>query len=122
MLLSKHEPSMTISNQTDRNGNNIQKPTCVLDYNQNMRGVDTSDQLNKYYDLSRKTMKWWVKLLFYLINTAVTNAYILYRKKRLHHMLINFYYFELNRLNKFKHCTRNSGGIILYIRKHVVII
>lgn len=79
MLSTKHKPSKSITNQRDRNVNCVEKPSCVLDYNDNMGGVDTSDQMNKYYGFSCKTMKWWVKLLFYLINLAVTNAYILHK-------------------------------------------
>lgn len=80
ILSTKHSPAMTITNENDRNGNVVEKPSCILDYNKHMGGVDTADQVGKYYSFTRKSLKWWVKLFFYLHNTAVTNAYTLYLK------------------------------------------
>jgi hypothetical protein len=65
MLSTIHSNTMTVSNKLDRNGLPIIKPTCVLDYNSYMGGVDTSDQMSKYYSFTRKTLKWWVKLFFF---------------------------------------------------------
>ena len=39
-----------------------QKPVSVLDYNENMGGVDLKDQLLQPYLLERKKMtKWYIK-------------------------------------------------------------
>ena len=80
MLSTVHTNTMAITEKTDRNGMPIIKPSCVVQYNKYMGGVDTSDQLSKYYSFTRKTLKWWVKLFFHILNIAATNAYILYRK------------------------------------------
>ena len=80
MLSSKHRPTMSITNKVDRVGNPVVKPTCIMDYNKHMGGVDTNDQLGNYYSFSRRTLKWWVKLFFYMFNLAVTNAYLIYKK------------------------------------------
>ena len=45
-----------------------------------MGGVDRADHLSKYNTITRKSVKWWKKLAFHLLNFAITNAYILYRK------------------------------------------
>ena len=60
--------------------NPIYKPTCILDYNKNMSGVDLSDQLMMYYSFLRKSCKWWRKLFFHLFEMLLLNAYILNRK------------------------------------------
>ena len=44
-----------------------------------MNGVDVADQHTVYYSFVRKTIKWWRKLCFWLLETAVVNSYILYR-------------------------------------------
>ena len=80
MLSTIHTNKMMITDKVNRiDGRPILKPSCVVDYNQHMGGVDTSDQLAKYYCFSRKSLKWWVKLFFYMMNLAATNAYVLYR-------------------------------------------
>ena len=43
-----------------------------------MGGVDTGDQLQSYYGFSHRTVKWWRRLFFHLIDLAIVNAYILY--------------------------------------------
>ena len=56
------------------------KPTAILDYCSKMGGVDLMDQVSQYYEITRKSMKWWRKLSFYLIDLCIVNAYQLYRK------------------------------------------
>ena len=41
-------------------------------------GVDKSDQLNSYNNMTRKSLKWWKKVFFHLFVTALSNAYIIY--------------------------------------------
>ena len=58
----------------------LDKPHAILEYNQYMQGVDLFDQLMGYYTMCRKTRKWTTKLLFYLLQLGIQNAYILYSK------------------------------------------
>ena len=53
----------------------ISKPSIVKIYSQFMHGVDRADQAISYYDFSRKSLKWWKKLFFYLLNITISNAY-----------------------------------------------
>ena len=46
-----------------------------------MSGVDLHDQLNQYYACSRKSVKWWKKAFFWILESCITNARIL---RRLH--------------------------------------
>jgi len=55
-----------------------QKPVSVLDYNENMGGVDLKDQLLQPYLLERKKMiKWYTKLFRRLLNIAVLNCMVI---------------------------------------------
>ena len=45
-----------------------------------MNGVDMADQLGVYYTFQRKTLKWWRKVFFWLLEVTVVNSYILYKE------------------------------------------
>lgn len=45
------------SQKVNRQGEQVQKPDCILIYNQNMCGVDCKDQLTSYYTLLQKSIK-----------------------------------------------------------------
>jgi hypothetical protein len=68
------------------------KPAAVLDYNRYKIGVDRSDQMLCYYSFSRKTIKWWKKLFFHLLNLAVVNAHILHSKSSKRKMSLQMFY------------------------------
>ncbi|XP_069819582.1 piggyBac transposable element-derived protein 4-like [Dendropsophus ebraccatus] len=55
------------------------KPDCILDYNRYMGGVDLSDQVLKPYSALRKTNIWYKKLAVHMVQTAMYNAFVLYR-------------------------------------------
>ena len=55
-----------------------EKPEVVELYNQNMLGVDKMDQLATYYSFLRKSVKWWRKVMFWLLEVSVVNSYIVY--------------------------------------------
>jgi hypothetical protein len=55
------------------------KPIVNEDYNNCMGGVDLCDQHGSYYPVGRKTVKWWKYIVWYFINLAINNAYVLYR-------------------------------------------
>ena len=45
-----------------------------------MRGIDRGDQLESYYNVGRKSKKWWRRIFFYCIDRTVT----LFGKKMIH--------------------------------------
>ncbi len=55
-------------------------PTVVTDYNANMGGVDSSDQLRSYYNVGRSGRRWWKYLFWGLFNQGLINAYILWHE------------------------------------------
>ena len=66
-------------------GEPIQKPLVMTKYNKYMGGVDANDQLLKYSHFSKRTIKWWKKVFFRLLNVCMVNAYILYREHKIKH-------------------------------------
>ena len=55
-------------------------PHSVALYTKYMGGVDRADQRRCYYDLGRKTKKWWKYLFAFVLNTAIVNSFILYKE------------------------------------------
>jgi hypothetical protein len=58
----------------------IPRSEAVNLYNKHMGGVDVFDSRRKTYSCSRKSKKWWVRIYYFLLDTAIANAYILYRE------------------------------------------
>ena len=95
------------SRAADGGVEDIRKPQVVEDYNQNMGGVDKSelvciihlqiiyihtsllsstiflinvgDQMIMYYGFSHRSVKWWKRVFFHLLDVALVNGYILYK-------------------------------------------
>ena len=57
------------------------KPDCIVDYNKNMRLVDKADMQISSMECMRKSMKWFKKLFFHLVDIVMLNCYNMYVKK-----------------------------------------
>ncbi|XP_042859461.1 uncharacterized protein LOC122245600 [Penaeus japonicus] len=55
------------------------KPKEVTDYNIGMKGLDLSDQLVQSYLTVQKSIRWYKKVLFYLLDMAVINAFCVHK-------------------------------------------
>ena len=53
---------------------------CIIDYCSKMGGVDLMDELTQYHEISRRSLKWSRKFIFYLIDICLVNAYCLHTK------------------------------------------
>ena len=79
IMLSTECSASTVVVPSHRSASNTQmKPLVVHTYNHNMNGVDIADQHAVYYSFLRKTVKWWRKLFFWLLETAVVNSFVLH--------------------------------------------
>ena len=56
----------------------IMKHLIMNDYNKYMGGIDSNDLLLKYTEFSRRTVKWWKKVFFRIVNLSIVNAYIIF--------------------------------------------
>ena len=67
----------------------VMKPQAIVEYN--MGSMDHADQLLSYYGFGHRTVKWWRRAFFFLLDMAVVNSYILYtlqnpdKRRRLSH-------------------------------------
>ena len=70
MLSTIHDDSFVTKKRRSRTApdgqEDILKPLVVEEYNKNMGGVDTGDQLQSYYGFSHRTVKWWRRLFFFI--------------------------------------------------------
>ena len=54
-------------------------PTAIVDYNKWMGGVDLADQLLSYYSMTnRRTLKWWKKVFWRLVDITIINSWIIF--------------------------------------------
>ena len=53
-------------------------PPLLPDYQQYMRGVDRGDQLVGFYNVGRRSRKWWKRCFSYLLECSLLNAYVLH--------------------------------------------
>lgn len=84
ILTTVHDSSMVPKQRRSRLApggiEEVMKPKAIEEYNQHMGGVDKSDQLLSYYGFSHRTVKWWRRAFFHLLDLSVVNAYILYQQ------------------------------------------
>lgn len=71
----------------------IEKPTCIIDYNANMNGVDRIDQQIQYYPFVRKTIKWHKKFSTYLMELCFHNSFILFSQQNPNSKIKTLYQF-----------------------------
>ncbi|XP_018897457.2 piggyBac transposable element-derived protein 4-like [Bemisia tabaci] len=57
----------------------VLKPVCILNYNKNMGGVDHTDQLLSSTESVRRTVKWYKKVFFHLLDSSILNAHVLFQ-------------------------------------------
>jgi len=53
-------------------------PMPIVEYTRRMGGVDRSDQQRTMYSVSRRSKRSWLRIFFFLLDTALVNAYALY--------------------------------------------
>ena len=58
---------------------NVPTPPSCINYNAHYGGVDRHDQLRSYFTVDRKTNKWYLHILWFLVDVAAANALICHR-------------------------------------------
>ena len=69
LLSSQHQAGIIEDNN---------KPEIVNAYNESKAGVDTLDQLVRFYTTKRRSKRWPVVLFYNMLDIAAYNAYVLY--------------------------------------------
>ena len=84
-------------NRKQKDGS-IKKVTCppiISAYNQFMGGVDRNDQMKSYYPIPVAGKKWWIRILFDLLDRAIFNSFILEQESP-HHRTRNLKSFRIS--------------------------
>ena len=58
----------------------VPRPALVKEYNSFMGGVDLHDMLVQLYRVNMKGRRFYLRIVFHLINMACVNAWLLYRR------------------------------------------
>lgn len=77
-ISSQYENVMNVA--VNKRGQEKMKPLPIIEYNNNMSGIDRQDQMMSYYPCERKTIRWYKKLLVHILQMGILNAYFLYNK------------------------------------------
>nr|CAI5823607.1 unnamed protein product [Callosobruchus analis] len=91
------------------------KPREISEYNNYMSGVDRCNQLTSYYSCPRKTIRWYKKIIFHLLDVTVLNAFIMYREKK--NKKMRFAEFRDQLINLLLHLPENLKFESLCLRK-----
>ena len=98
MLSTVHESSMVSTGKTNSlTDEEIMKPLCVKEYNQNKGAVDKSCMQMTFSESLRKSVKWYKKLFFYMMDVSVLNTYILFKMIQQQHLQLSEFKLEVIR-------------------------
>lgn len=84
-LSSVHSPrKVSTVLRRQRNGTRVEVgcPEVVKVYNESMGGVDKFDQLRECYAIGRRSVKWWHRIFYYLVDLAIVNSYVMWKLKQ----------------------------------------
>ena len=82
MLSTTTQPTATgtvLRRQRDGSRIPVPCPEAIISYNEFMGGVDRGDQLRGYYSCRTKSRKFYKYIFYFLLDVAITNAFVLYK-------------------------------------------
>jgi hypothetical protein len=79
ILTTVNSHNMSLTNKIDYTTGQFKiKPDAVIDYSKNMGAVDKVDRILGFSEVSRKSLKWYKKVFFRIIDIASINAFFLF--------------------------------------------
>ncbi|CAD1473806.1 unnamed protein product, partial [Heterotrigona itama] len=116
MLSSYHSAEYTETKRNDVK-TPILKPSVIVDYNRVMGAVDKTDMILNSINTVRKTktLKWYKKFFFHMLDLSIYNAYILYKITSKKNITLAKFHLRLIREILLKCpneniCSNKSGG------------
>ncbi|CAK9820281.1 PiggyBac transposable element-derived protein 4 [Anthophora plagiata] len=107
ILWSDEKNHPKIINVQNKHGIWTKKPIEVVNYNANMSGIDRCDQMI-YYSSPKKSIRWYKKVIFRLLEISVWNSYYIYKK--INDSNIGFLDFRDKFINTLLKIPQNSNG------------
>ncbi|XP_051505848.1 piggyBac transposable element-derived protein 4-like [Myxocyprinus asiaticus] len=81
VLTTVHASVMAVSQKVDyTTGQKKKKPLCILEYDKKMGAMDKADMMKCFIKCARKTTKWYKKIFFYMLETAIFNSFIVHHQ------------------------------------------
>lgn len=71
------EKTFCIRTMKDGTKKSFPCPLAITEYTKRMGGVDRFDQKRGTYEVGRRNRRWWCRIFYFLIDLAITNAFIL---------------------------------------------
>lgn len=65
---------------TEKKYIDVDRPDIIKEYNSYMGGVDLNDMLVSLYRIKHGVKRYYLRIIFHLIDVAIVNAWLLYRK------------------------------------------
>lgn len=75
-------PTLVVRRNQDGSVTTVECSPLLPDYQQYKRGVDRGNQLNGFYNVARRSRKWWKRIFSYIIECCFLNAYMLEKHAR----------------------------------------
>ncbi|CAG4963420.1 unnamed protein product [Parnassius apollo] len=95
VLSTAYHPRQKTCRRTQKDGSksNVSCPIGILEYTKRMGGVDRFDQKRGTYSISRRSKRWWMRIFYFLVDSAITNAYIIYTQNdRVHNPMTSLHF------------------------------
>ena len=75
--------------RTQKDGSALQVPCpeAIVQYTNRMGGVDRFDEKRGRYSVSRRCTRWWMRIFYFLIDSCIVNAFILFSSVHPHDMM-----------------------------------
>ena len=98
--------------QRDGTSLEVPCPESIISYNKFMGGVDRGDQLRGYYRCRSRSRKFYKYIFFFLLDVAITNAYILMKSSGRPCPFKDFKSFRLQLAKELigEYCSRRRRG------------
>ena len=75
MLTTSHYAKVAPTGKKDKNDNLIMKPTCTIEYNHKMGGIDVMDQQLHTFHTTRKAYKWSKKAVLHMLMPGALSSH-----------------------------------------------
>jgi hypothetical protein len=83
LISSRHDPTQqsSIPRREGREQINVSCPPVLTLYTKHLRGVDVFSQRQSYNKIGRRSKKYFYSLIWFFMDVAIHNAFILYLRK-----------------------------------------
>lgn len=86
VVSSAHNPATKqVTRQARGQTLTLDKPIVICDYTDNMGAVDRADHYIASYSFTRKSIKWWRKLFFWILEVSIVNSFLLMKMEQAAH-------------------------------------